>query len=320
MRLCYEIFLRIHQILAIGCAVALWQHLSIIGAFSRYYVLSGGGLFGALLGLEILISLVRSLGFGSGRAEVNVVRQNDQIAIALSLPRFWSIRAGQYINIIIPGVSFWSFLQSHPLTISWWTEGRHPSLYFLVQPRTGFTKRILAIAHPPRIDSEGRVTSYQTDYYRAFFTGPHGYVVDVKGYNIVVLVATGIGVAAQIPFLKESIQAYNNNTGRTRRVHLIWQLDDWSQSTFSQSSQRLDVLIHLDDYHFEAETLFNEILKEDIKDENYVRVPLYPSSRILAEKCNRYVKWRPGLAKAIRSRRILTWKEAVAVCNIMLAR
>ena len=228
MRFCYEVFLRIHQVLAIGCAVALWQHLSLIGTFSRYYVLSAGGLFVAVLSLEILISLGLSLGFGSGRAEVNVVRQNDQVAIALLLPRPWTVRAGQYINIIIPGVSFWSFLQSHPLTISWWTEGQHPSLYFLVQPRAGFTKKILAIAHPPRIDSEGRTTTYQTDYYRAFFTGPHGYVIDVEGYSTVVLIATGIGVAAQIPFLKESIQAHNNNSGRTRRVHLIWQLEDWS--------------------------------------------------------------------------------------------
>ena len=59
--------------------------------------------------------------------------------------------------------------------------------------------------------------------------------------------------------------------GRLELVHFLSILTD------------IDVLIHLDDYHFEAETLFNEILKEDIKDENYVEVPVYLLSRILAK-------------------------------------
>lgn len=88
----------------------------------------------------------------------------------------------------------------------------------------------MAIAHPPRIDSEGRLNSYKIDYHRAFFTGPHSYIIDVGRYDTVVLVANDIGVAAQIPFLKESIQAHNNNSARTRHMHLIWQLDDWSWS------------------------------------------------------------------------------------------
>ena len=39
------------------------------------------------------------------------------------------------------------------------------------------------------------------------------------------MVATGIGIAAQLPYLKELIKGFNNCETRTRRIHLVWQLD-----------------------------------------------------------------------------------------------
>jgi len=40
------------------------------------------------------------------------------------------------------------------------------------------------------------------------------------------MVATGFGIAAQLPFLKELIQGFNRSEVRTRDIHLVWQLDD----------------------------------------------------------------------------------------------
>jgi hypothetical protein len=38
------------------------------------------------------------------------------------------------------------------------------------------------------------------------------------------MIATGFGIAAQLPYVKQLIHGYNNCKARTRRVHLVWQL------------------------------------------------------------------------------------------------
>ena len=43
------------------------------------------------------------------------------------------------------------------------------------------------------------------------------------------LVATGFGIAAQLSYVRELIQEYNRGRVRTRRVHLVWQLEDWGE-------------------------------------------------------------------------------------------
>lgn len=40
------------------------------------------------------------------------------------------------------------------------------------------------------------------------------------------MVATGFGIAAQLPFLKELIRGFNRSEVRTRNIHLVWRLND----------------------------------------------------------------------------------------------
>jgi hypothetical protein len=39
------------------------------------------------------------------------------------------------------------------------------------------------------------------------------------------MVASGFGIAAQLPYLRQLIYGYNASKTRTRRVHLVWQLE-----------------------------------------------------------------------------------------------
>lgn len=50
-----------------------------------------------------------------------------QMSIRLSRPL--KIHAGQHIDLWIPSVSFWSFLQSHPFMVSLWADGKQKSLH-----------------------------------------------------------------------------------------------------------------------------------------------------------------------------------------------
>ena len=67
--------------------------------------------------------------------------------MTIDVPKSLDIKAGQYVNVWIPSISFWSFLQSHPFTIAAWgnNEGT-TSLGLLIEPRKGFTQKLYACA------------------------------------------------------------------------------------------------------------------------------------------------------------------------------
>ena len=56
------------------------------------------------------------------------------------------------------------------------------------------------------------------------FSGLHGSVAPVGSYESVIMVASGSGIVAQLPYLKQLVYDHNNHRARTRRVHLVWYL------------------------------------------------------------------------------------------------
>ena len=68
-----------------------------------------------------------------------------------------------------------------------------------------------------------------SDYRLAWFSGPHGLTMNLGDYGSVTMVATGLGIAAQLPYLKELIKGYNNCKVQTRRIQLIWQIVTWGE-------------------------------------------------------------------------------------------
>ena len=48
-------------------------------------------------------------------------------------------------------------------------------------------------------------------------------------YDNILMVASGFGIAAQLPYLKRLIHGYNARELRARRVRLIWQVRDISE-------------------------------------------------------------------------------------------
>lgn len=149
--------------------------------------------------------------------------------IDIPLARPWKIRAGQYVNLWMPFFSMRSFLQSHPFMVVYRTEGTAPCLYFLVQPQGGLTRRMYDRAHEVESfdlapDEVSRDLPRQT-FHLTWISGPHGSSAPVGEYGSVLMIATGIGIATQLPYLKELIWGFNHCEARTRRIHLVWQLD-----------------------------------------------------------------------------------------------
>ena len=213
-----------HQALAVLSAYATWQHLPSKSPFLRVYIYIVAGVFIWQCGSVIYRS--RSRGRGYCRAFITTLDEDESrnskeevVKIRLALSRKLKVKAGQSINLWIPSVSFWSFMQSHPFMVTSWAEGYQDTLELFIEPRRGLTRELL------------RCGKYNIEINRshlALFSGPHGISTPVCTYESVIMIATGFGIAAQLPYLKQLIHGYNNCKARTRRVLLIWQLQSLS--------------------------------------------------------------------------------------------
>jgi len=220
----YEIFLRIHQALAVLSAYATWQHLPSKSPFPRVYIYIVVGVFLTTLTWECGLVIYRNRARGRGycRAFITTLDEDERhnskeevVKVRLALSRSLKLKAGQFINLWIPSVSFWSFTQSHPFMVTSWAEGPQDTLELFIEPRRGLTRELLRCGKYDMKINRSRL---------ALFSGPHGISIPVCAYESVVMIATGFGIAAQLPYVKELIHGYNNCKARTRRVHLVWQL------------------------------------------------------------------------------------------------
>lgn len=246
----YELFLRSHQGLAFLSLYALWRHVHSQRLLPKLYIFVAVGSFLATSVAQTIILLYRNFSFRKGCSRALVERSDGWVKINISLSRPIHVHAGQYINIWIPSISFWSFLQSHPFTILSWTEETDPMyLDLLVEPRTGFTHKLYQYAREPSTRaqlpnselSDSERSDSRLDSRLVWFSGPHGSGTGAGDFGSVLLIATGLGIAVQLPILRELIRGFNQCEVRTRRIHLVWQIRTWGETVES-----LDEKIHAD--------------------------------------------------------------------------
>jgi NAD(P)H-flavin reductase len=126
------------------------------------------------------------------------------------------IDPGQYVNIWIPSASFWSIVQTHPFTVVSWSHKPQDHLDLFIKRRKGFTNDLYSLSE------YGPTTSI------VMFTGPHGQSFSTDKHETIIMIATGFGIAAHLPYLKKLIYDHHMRKIPLRRLHLIWQIEDIS--------------------------------------------------------------------------------------------
>ena len=241
----YEVFLRCHQALAVVVAYALWRHVPSQSKLPRIYLLTSSCTFAATFILECSTILYRNVTIGCGCSRALIARHNHAVRMTIFPARPWKVKAGQYVNVWIPSIDPFACLQSHPFTIASWSNRQPASLEVLIEPRSGFTQRLLDCAGDYQEDDKSRVELHDeferrtfgfarnypskpesSDFRIAFVSGPHGSPAPAGEYGKVVMIASGFGIAAQLSLLKELIQGFNRAEVRTRHIHLVWQLSN----------------------------------------------------------------------------------------------
>ncbi|KAI0191344.1 hypothetical protein F4808DRAFT_443927 [Astrocystis sublimbata] len=209
----FELFTNIHTILVTATLVALWLHLpgSSLQRGPRLYLLLGSVVFvstkvGRFLNIMYLSVSLRASSLAT------VQTRGDGIEIRVRMARPLQFEPGQYIRLSLWHLSTFSAFEFHPFQICWAyrDESDRQVIVLLVQPRRGFTRRL--------VGSSSR-------RYRAFVEGPYGKSLSVGEYGTVLLLATGVGIAGQLPHIKKLLELYEDCQVKTRRIALFWELD-----------------------------------------------------------------------------------------------
>ncbi|EGX47301.1 hypothetical protein AOL_s00088g16 [Orbilia oligospora ATCC 24927] len=204
----YETHRFIHIALAIfifrGFWVHSWEHLR------PQYPITCISLWGSGFLLTKAMQLYR-MAVGTGYAHIHVTHFQGAIQLRVETRRPSEFLPGQFFYLCMPRAHPFAFLQSHPFIIAWWDgisgEGTK-TVYLLIQPRRGFTSRLLMLGHAIS--------------YRGFLEGPYGKRLRLDDYGTVIILASGIGIAGVLPYIKDLLLGFNASKAKIKRLHLIW--------------------------------------------------------------------------------------------------
>lgn len=209
--------------MALCILYAVWMHVKGSEvSLARYCVIGIAGCFIFGCAGQMLQILVLNQVFYRGFPRARIVKVGHVVRVFLHTPAAITVHAGQYLQLYIPTISLWSLCQTHPFVIaSVRYHGRGMVLDLMVEPRRGWTSKLELRAREEHSVVDEQLPS---SFYFALFSGPHGHAVNVDNHGLVIMVASGWGIMAQIPYLQHLIRGNNNSTTKARRIHLIWQL------------------------------------------------------------------------------------------------
>jgi NAD(P)H-flavin reductase len=209
---------------------AIWQHTHTMEGTDAWVYLRGSAIVFILsLGAQLTRIVFRNLAIGRKCTKLTLHIYGENVArLTLTLPRPWAVQAGERVELSAPSVGLFYLPQSHPFAICWWEDngtGKAVSVSLLFRPRSGFTRKILG-----RLEQEREYTAWFDGPFGPASIGSCGSSGQMGNYGHVFMVATGIGIAAQLPYIKEILTQYRRARLRTQRISLVWQLEheeDW---------------------------------------------------------------------------------------------
>lgn len=208
-------FLRSHQALAVLLIYSLWRHVPSQSTVARACLYVAISIFSMVSLVQGALIAFRNGLFTHRRARADISHCSGSVRVRIHLEKPVVTLPGQYIKLWIPSVSFWAFAQSHPFVVTSWADGPQKALELFIEPRRGLTRELVLHADSPHSLSPLVLVS-----------GPHGRSEAVDKYESVLMVASGFGIAALLPYLKRLIHGHNARVVRTRRIHVIWEFDD----------------------------------------------------------------------------------------------
>lgn len=193
--------------------LAVWRHTKN-SHLTQIYALTGSVLFIVVFFYRLTLLIFRNLGhykLGT-RGRVMLIPKSSAILVVVPINRPFKIRPGSFLYLWVPGASFFAGLRTHPYQIAWWQtdhDGRLETVTCLIQNTNTFTRRLAG-----HFDSSLLV----------WIDGPYGNDLELDKYNQVLLVATGIGIASQLSYLRLLVE--KSLPGKlSRDIFVAWEIE-----------------------------------------------------------------------------------------------
>ncbi|KAK6544452.1 hypothetical protein TWF694_001147 [Orbilia ellipsospora] len=231
----YETFLTLHILGAVAAVVTLYYHLYMINNHWLLYLQIAIGLWILERGARFASIMYRNVGRRLTKATLTAL-STEAVRVTLDMPRPFKFRPGQHVYLYLPTITGW---QSHPFSVAWadesaplvWDEKKDDlprnrqdvygpqktTVELIVRRRTGATNSMFQKAAK---SPEGTTTV------TALVEGPYGTHHSLTSYGTVVLFAGGVGITHALPNVQELVQGYVDGTVATRKVTLVWVLQN----------------------------------------------------------------------------------------------
>lgn len=209
---CYEVFLHLHWMMGVaffGCL--MWHTKAVLGSWD--YMWGALAFWATQLIFRILVKTCfrpNTMFLRSRRAHFTKLDENTY-GVHIENVKGYTWRPGQHVFLRFKGLRL---LDSHPFSIGSTSE-QGKGMKFIVVPQTGLTR-----AHFKELDHQIELNK------QVYIDGPYGGTFrDVTKFDKIVLVASGSGVTATIPFLLYVAQLHQQKSplaDNLKCVNFIW--------------------------------------------------------------------------------------------------
>lgn len=223
-RAAYEIFLKVHFLLALGAIIALFNHLLPKGVARFIYPLIALGVWvlNGTVRIARMIYHTSCINYGNVIEVIPYKKHKEGtvsvICLNIPLRRPLNARGGQYFYIFFSDLGLRRKFQAHPYMVSWWDDTK---MSFLVQPQNGLSLDLLT----------------RTSLRSIVLDGPYGKDLGLENYSKSLLLAKGIGIAGLLPYALSITKRKSTNTEGmlTTKVDLYWILEENCQLEWIRS-------------------------------------------------------------------------------------
>lgn len=253
--LAYEFFLHVHILLVAMTFGGLWIHIK---AFPQLkYLIAAIAIWAASRVWRWATMIYRSCAAGDrGCKAIVEALPGGAMRIEFVIPRPWKAQSGQTLYFGVPSIGFWTM---HPFSVAWSETYTHGGLSRNASTKTTFTNRAdpekhtlnLPASRAREMDLEGpkhqsfslvvkKYNGFTRKLYEkaalqpqgvpltvsAVVEGPYGHAKSLSSYGTVVLFASGVGITHQMPYVRDLVQGYAEQTVAAKSVTLIWVVPD----------------------------------------------------------------------------------------------
>lgn len=213
--------------------IMLWLHIPLTMNYNTICLIVASSIFIFHLAFFVTRFGIRNITARNLLSTADVIKHEGAVELVITPARPWKILPGQYVYISAPAVRIRSFanpftmvrsfMEAHPFAVIWWEEGadgRAEQFSVLVKAESGFTKALADTTHRQL---------------RLCVDGPYGVSKKFDEYgsvhNSILMIATGIGIAAHIPYVKHLLDSFPNMESANsrkprRRIYIVWEVDE----------------------------------------------------------------------------------------------